>query len=76
MLSLLRSGEAFPFLGEAERERERERDLFSARLASPGSHSSLPARDRETYATACKARQQLRYKVIANFIDFINQSAT
>jgi len=30
MLSLLRSGEAFPFLGEAERERERERDLFSA----------------------------------------------
>lgn len=30
MLSLLRSGEAFPFLGEAERERERERDLLSA----------------------------------------------
>lgn len=30
MLSLLRSGEAFPFFGDADRERERERDLLSA----------------------------------------------
>lgn len=58
MLSLVRSGEAFPFLGEAERERERERDLLSA-----DADRSLQERSKEIVIPIVLASEQPRLAV-------------